>query len=589
MSATPLQIVPGHESKNKIAPEGARQSPVDICSTGCEDLPSEKNPRSTLAIKVHAVKGLVSFNNSTRNVSVKVGSGNSAVCNGKRFQLKELHFHAPSEHTLDGVQHDLELHLVHFAADSSKLVYAVFFDVSENQENSFLQSLFAQALPAVPQTQAVPRRLVLPKLFCENLEPVYVYAGSLTTAPYSEDVTWCVSSRVRTVSASQLARFRVSVPSDNNRDLQDLSGREVSRSVCAVHAQLDGKADFELDVVPVKGMLDFSNSSHNITVKVPPGNTVAHENKQYELVELHFHSPSEHTLNGVHHDLELHLVHQAEDSSKLVFAVFFHADAREDGFLKALFKSRLPKQHHSHLETRNVDLPKLFCKDKEPIFTYAGSLTTPPYSEDVTWCVSSRVRPASASQLSRFRSSVPLDNNREIQKLKEKQTKVIVAAEAAVAAAADRVATNLERVERAETRLRAELEDIYVIHKQVAQVLEQAKRIRNESLQVEAFLDDFIERKSRLREQAAIDAASLAQQGRPKAAEKQPRPGPSLGQLALDMGQNDRARLEDFLRDEESEDSDDSDDSADSDEDSEDSDDLKSDGNDREAEPLDMK
>lgn len=225
LSVVSLDSSEGSGSVSRKA-RGERQSPINISAKNAEqheDIPAE------FRMEIAIVKGHVLFNETTENVSVRVDSGNRMFYQGKKYNLVELHFHSPSEHTFNNVRYNMELHMVHVAEDTTKLVFAVLFQIGLT-ESSFLKSVFNHGLPKNHGKRVMTRNIDIGELFAPGTESIFVYPGSLTTAPYSEDVTWCVCDQVFEASASQLAMFRKVIHGDNNRALQDLMGRKIAHT-----------------------------------------------------------------------------------------------------------------------------------------------------------------------------------------------------------------------------------------------------------------------------------------------------------------------------------------------------------------------
>jgi carbonic anhydrase len=115
----------------------------------------------------------------------------------------------------------------------------------------------------------------------------------------------------------------------------------------------------------------------------------------FELFQFHFHAPSEHTINGVLYDAELHLVHKNKLSGDLgVIAVFFDRDNNKNlnnTFLKSL------ELNTTDPLVKEIDLMSFLNKiDTEGhLFSYLGSLTTPPCDEIVTWFIINDPQPIS--------------------------------------------------------------------------------------------------------------------------------------------------------------------------------------------------
>lgn len=121
------------------------------------------------------------------------------------FQILQFHVHAPSEHTFDGKNYDLEVHFVHKSYTENKLaVLAVFFDTKAggDKTNEFIASLQLDksniVVPEIPAMKLI-RGLDTNKL--------YHYQGSLTTPPCSEIVTWIVTNDPQPISKAQVDLF----------------------------------------------------------------------------------------------------------------------------------------------------------------------------------------------------------------------------------------------------------------------------------------------------------------------------------------------------------------------------------------------
>jgi carbonic anhydrase len=140
------------------------------------------------------------------------------------YEFVQLHFHAPSEHTIDGVQAPLEVHFVHKSAAGELAVLGIL--VREGEHNEVMAPIIA-ALPSSPDD---PRHLDNLDLPMDNLRPLpgsyYRYDGSLTTPPCSEGVQWIVAADHYEISAQQMAEI---VPHlhDNFRPVQPLGSRKI--------------------------------------------------------------------------------------------------------------------------------------------------------------------------------------------------------------------------------------------------------------------------------------------------------------------------------------------------------------------------
>ena len=159
-------------------------------------------------------------------------------------------------------------------------------------------------------------------------------------------------------------------------------------ATCAT-GQLQSPIDFRKSSASTKGpapkmTIDYHavtgeavDNGHTIQVNVPPGNFLTYGDTKYELKQFHFHSPSEHTVNGKHSAIEMHLVNQTPEGKLAVLGVLLTV-GKANAVLQPLFANLPPKDGTP--QKVDIDLVALLPKDHTH-FAYAGSLTTPPCSE----------------------------------------------------------------------------------------------------------------------------------------------------------------------------------------------------------------
>jgi carbonic anhydrase len=127
---------------------------------------------------------------------------------------------------------------------------------------------------------------------------------------------------------------------------------------------------------------------------------------EYFLHQLHWHSPSEHTVNGRRYDMEMHLVHQSADDKAAVISVLYRV-GRPDGLLRKLEPFlRLIGDQRDREERIGVVHPHAARGRASVYYRYMGSLTTPPCTEGVIWTILRRVRTVSKHQLELLREAV---------------------------------------------------------------------------------------------------------------------------------------------------------------------------------------
>ena len=194
---------------------GSNQSPVNLSGL----VEAELAP-----LQFHYLPGGKTLVNNGHTVQVNYAPGSSLELDGMHFELKQFHFHAPSENLIEGRSYPLEGHLVHANAEGELAVVAVMFEAGS--ANPAL-SLAWQALP----TKAGETRALKEAISAEQLLPAqhdyYRFSGSLTTPPCSEGVRWLVMKQPVQVSQAQIDAFKAVMHHPNNRPVQPLHGRLV--------------------------------------------------------------------------------------------------------------------------------------------------------------------------------------------------------------------------------------------------------------------------------------------------------------------------------------------------------------------------
>jgi carbonic anhydrase len=167
------------------------------------------------------------------------------------------------------------------------------------------------------------------------------------------------------------------------------------------------KAEVDPRLAPLYTQLwetSFTLTNPGYTVKASPASsgTLVLNGTTYTLAQFHFHTLSEHTINGQYGVMELHAVFQDENANLAVIGVLYRL-GRPNPFLAKLLSAGLPQKTTSDAVTvSDLNLADAFT-DLSSYYTYPGSLTTPPCSETVTWLVLKQQAELSASQYEEFR------------------------------------------------------------------------------------------------------------------------------------------------------------------------------------------
>lgn len=156
------------------------------------------------------------------------------------------------------------------------------------------------------------------------------------------------------------------------------------------------------------------NNGHTIQTKITPGQTLNIGDKVYQLLQAHFHHPSEHSLDGVVYPMELHFVHKSESGEFAVLGVMIK-EGKANAQIQKIWDAIPASVGEEHAQSTAFDGNALLPATKV-YFAYQGSLTTPPCTEGIRWNVLSVPIEASAEQIAAFGKAVS-PNARPIQPL----------------------------------------------------------------------------------------------------------------------------------------------------------------------------
>ncbi|KAL8168210.1 hypothetical protein V2J09_009709 [Rumex salicifolius] len=168
--------------------------------------------------------------------------------------------------------------------------------------------------------------------------------------------------------------------------------------------------------VPVSQSINFcynpanatvKNRGHDIEVKWAQGASKIRINGvDYILKQLHWHTPSEHTISGIRYAMEVHLVHQTPDNKTAVFAILYKL-GNPDPFLAQLMDEITAISDSSNeIEAGVVNPVQLLVGRGSLYYRYNGSLTTPPCTQGVLWTVDTKIGTVSQQQIDLLRQAV---------------------------------------------------------------------------------------------------------------------------------------------------------------------------------------
>lgn len=172
----------------------------------------------------------------------------------------------------------------------------------------------------------------------------------------------------------------------------------------------------EFDYKPVAGTL--VDDGHMLKVNFAAGSTIRIDGATYQLVQLHVHAPSEHTVAGEHLPLEVQLVHQDADGHLAIVAVLYDGGAASAPLGEIW--ARWSRKTGGEDKLKKPFDPKGLLPDTRTVYRYTGSLTFPPCAEGVIWNVMRRTLTDSKAHIDSFTKRYP-HNIRPLQPLNERK------------------------------------------------------------------------------------------------------------------------------------------------------------------------
>ncbi|KAE8098561.1 hypothetical protein FH972_016614 [Carpinus fangiana] len=217
---------------------GKHQAPVDIVkgqvvhNKRFEPLTRDYNPANATLI------------NNGFNIEIRFEEHVGVlIVNGKNYTLKQVHWHTPSEHRIDGIQFPAEQHLVHRSTDGNVSVVSILYKYGAS--DSFLKKIksnldeLAKDKCAGDEEAHIPLGIVDTKHMKRKTRKYYRYMGSFSTPPCTENILWNILGKVRSISPDQVQNLKAPLASsckDNARPVQPLNGRKIE-----LYDELDAK------------------------------------------------------------------------------------------------------------------------------------------------------------------------------------------------------------------------------------------------------------------------------------------------------------------------------------------------------------
>lgn len=201
-----------------VCKTGREQSPVDIRDAVTASLPPIRFDYKPVPLRLV---------NTGHTLQVNYGAGSTISVGGEQYELKQFHFHRPSEEQINGHPFDMVVHLVHNDSQGKIVVVAIL--MRAGAASKAIQKVWN----GIPTTVGKERDETGVQVNASDLLPAnlsyYTYKGSLTTPPCTEGVIWFILKTPMTMSAAQIGAFSSMFP-PNARPVQPLGVRIVHQS-----------------------------------------------------------------------------------------------------------------------------------------------------------------------------------------------------------------------------------------------------------------------------------------------------------------------------------------------------------------------
>ncbi len=206
------------EAEYSTCASGREQSPIDIA-----DAQGGEGPKINFNYQAEPLK----IRNSGHDIVVHLPNAGNIVVGDRTFTLVQLHFHSPSEHTLEGRQTAAEMHLVHQDGDDLAVV-GVMLEIGGEANPAFEPIWKNLPTQVSEEPNAIQGVSINPLDLLPQTHGSYRYRGSLTTPPCSEGVSWFLLDTPVTLSSLQIETLRA-VHQGNFRPVQPLNDRTLTK------------------------------------------------------------------------------------------------------------------------------------------------------------------------------------------------------------------------------------------------------------------------------------------------------------------------------------------------------------------------
>ncbi len=177
---------------------------------------------------------------------------------------------------------------------------------------------------------------------------------------------------------------------------------------------------FAIEYTPSR--INLVYNGHTVEEKEEGGSFLTLQDTRYELAQFHFHSPSEHTVDGAHAAMEMHLVHKSAAQEVAVVGVLIEPSDADNPAFSGVWEYLPSDSNRTRASELTIDPAAMLPQDRAA-YAYEGSFTTPPCTEGVDWVVFKEPVRLSQAQIDQFRA-ILMGNNRPTQPLRGREVAV---------------------------------------------------------------------------------------------------------------------------------------------------------------------
>lgn len=217
------------EDTRSLCNNGDHQSPIDIAIAypyRWDYHNKQSYPTKVTAPRLRFVMFPSSLEVSREidGVSTRITSGSYTRVNRDRYELKEIRFRTPAEHLINGYRYPAEIQFLH-RHDNALAIFSVFVQEG-GTANPTLREILNNAPHQVGETNSFRRRRIDTALLLPGSKGFFVYDGSLSTQPCTEQVTRFVMKNPIRATREQILALR-GLSGDTARSVQPLGERTV--------------------------------------------------------------------------------------------------------------------------------------------------------------------------------------------------------------------------------------------------------------------------------------------------------------------------------------------------------------------------